>query len=75
MDKKTFGNVMKSIFSIKGIVAVLIISITLGYLSWGFDVIPDKIPILGYVDDVLLIILGYFGVSRLIHKLTKGKNK
>ncbi len=26
------------------------------YLIWGFDLIPDSIPVLGFVDDVFVII-------------------
>ena len=73
MDKKTFENALKSLFSLKGIGVLLALSGIMGYALTGFDLIPDKIPILGYVDDVLLIIIGYLGISRLIHRITKNK--
>jgi uncharacterized membrane protein YkvA (DUF1232 family) len=37
------------------IVAKIIICITLGYALSPIDIIPDFIPILGYVDDIILL--------------------
>jgi uncharacterized membrane protein YkvA (DUF1232 family) len=37
-----------------------------GYALSPIDLIPDFIPVLGYLDDVIIVPLGIIGVARLI---------
>lgn len=39
--------------------------LTLGYLLVPFDVIPDWIPVLGELDDLVLVL---FALDRLLHR-------
>jgi uncharacterized membrane protein YkvA (DUF1232 family) len=43
-------------------------AIVIGYALSPIDLIPDFIPVLGYLDDLLLIPLGIFFVIKLIPK-------
>jgi uncharacterized membrane protein YkvA (DUF1232 family) len=43
-------------------------AIVIGYALSPIDLIPDFIPVLGYLDDLLLIPLGIFLVIKLIPK-------
>lgn len=38
----------------------------MGYATSPFDLIPDPIPALGYLDDLLLLLLGILAVRALI---------
>ena len=40
-----------------------------GYAFSPIDLIPDPIPVLGYLDDLVLIPVGIFAVRRMIPKL------
>jgi uncharacterized membrane protein YkvA (DUF1232 family) len=46
--------------------AKVVLALVLGYALSPIDLIPDFIPILGYVDDLLLIPLGIALAIRLI---------
>lgn len=46
--------------------AKLAIVIVVGYALSPVDLIPDFVPVLGYLDDLVLIPLGIAGVMRLI---------
>lgn len=39
--------------------------VVLGYLVWPIDLIPDQIPVLGQVDDLVLVVLA-------LHHLLRG---
>jgi uncharacterized membrane protein YkvA (DUF1232 family) len=41
-------------------------AVVIGYALSPIDLIPDFIPVLGYLDDILLIPLGIYLVKRLI---------
>ena len=36
------------------------------YLMFPIDIVPDFIPVLGHVDDVLVIILAFWAFARLV---------
>jgi len=59
---------LKKLFSLKGLVGVVLTALGMAYIFSAFELIPDKIPILGYVDDVVIILLLY-----LIGKFIGGK--
>lgn len=46
--------------------AKVVLVIVLGYAASPIDLIPDFIPVLGYLDDLLLIPLGILLAVRLI---------
>jgi uncharacterized membrane protein YkvA (DUF1232 family) len=43
----------------------LLLVLTLLYLVWPFDVIPDYVPVVGEMDDVGLVLLGLWLFVRL----------
>ena len=72
--KKSSGNLKLEIFAIflacrdartpwyaKALAAVVV-----GYAFSPIDLIPDPIPILGHLDDLVLLPLGVFAVRRMI---------
>lgn len=46
--------------------AKLLLAIVLAYAASPIDLIPDFVPVLGYVDDLLLLPLGIWLALRLI---------
>ncbi len=46
--------------------AKLLAAIVIGYALSPIDLIPDFIPVLGLLDDLLLVPLGLYAVRRLI---------
>ncbi|MTI67321.1 MAG: DUF1232 domain-containing protein [Firmicutes bacterium] len=48
------------------VMSKVIIALTVGYALSPIDLIPDFIPILGYLDDVIIIPLGIYVSLRLI---------
>lgn len=48
--------------------AKIVIGLTVGYALSPIDLIPDFIPVLGYLDDVLLLPLGIGYAVRLVPK-------
>ena len=53
------GNYKMSFFTIAAIV------LTLGYVIFPFDIIPDFIPVVGWMDDGFVI---YLLLRRLVHE-------
>ena len=53
--------------------AKCLIFIVVSYALSPIDLIPDFIPILGYIDDLLLLPIGiYFAIKLIPHKLWSG---
>lgn len=46
--------------------AKLILPALVLYLVTPIDVVPDFIPVLGHVDDVLIVILAFWAFARLV---------
>ncbi len=46
-----------------------------GYALSPIDLIPDFIPILGYVDDILIVPIGIFAVVKLIPPEVMAENR
>lgn len=46
--------------SMKQIVAILLFLAALGYMFWPLDIIPDTIPIVGWIDDLFVVLSGIF---------------
>ena len=46
--------------------AKLILPALVLYLVTPIDVVPDFIPVLGHVDDVLVVILAFWAFARLV---------
>ena len=42
------------------------LGLLLGYLAFPIDLVPDFVPVLGYADDVIVILLTLRGVIRLV---------
>jgi len=55
----------------------LFISIVVGYLFSPIDLIPDFIPIIGYIDDLIIVPIGIYIAMRIIPKeiLEESKTK
>jgi uncharacterized membrane protein YkvA (DUF1232 family) len=62
--KLTFFRLMMSDQRVPGYVKAIPVVLVI-YLSIPFDIIPDFIPVLGYLDDVALAILALVLVIRL----------
>ena len=46
--------------------AKLILPALVLYLMFPIDIIPDFIPVLGYLDDVLVLIVAFWAFARLV---------
>jgi uncharacterized membrane protein YkvA (DUF1232 family) len=44
----------------------LLAALVAGYAFSPIDLIPDPIPVLGYLDDLILVLLGVLLVLRMI---------
>ena len=51
------------------LIAKISIALILGYALSPIDLIPDFIPIIGFLDDLILLPLGIYLVLRLIPKI------
>jgi uncharacterized membrane protein YkvA (DUF1232 family) len=46
--------------------ARLVVLAVLAYAVWPFDIIPDVIPIAGWIDDMIIVPLGLWLAFRMI---------
>jgi|WetSurMetagenome_2_1015567.scaffolds.fasta_scaffold1368853_2 uncharacterized membrane protein YkvA (DUF1232 family) len=48
-------NLQKTIYSIG---LIVIIAAVIWYIGWGVDLIPDSVPIVGRLDDLITLLVG-----------------
>lgn len=75
---KKFMEQLKNFFSLRGLLAILLTSAGVGYFLAAFDLIPDTIPVVGYVDDIALIVIVMLALHWLFRRfgwLQKGEKK
>lgn len=66
----------KSIITFKSaIIYIPTIALILWYIFWGVDLIPDKAPFIGWIDDVLALIIGMGVAARLRQTFFPRKRK
>jgi len=41
-------------------IAMIAVLLAIGYIIWPFDLLPDVIPIIGWVDDLFAGLVGVF---------------
>jgi len=74
MLKKAASLVSRDVYTLYAVIknnriplaARIVALLTLGYVISPIDIIPDFIPFAGWVDDVLIIPLGMWAVTKLV---------
>jgi len=61
-----YRNVMKDTRT--PLIAKLLLFLAIGYLLMPFDLIPDSIPVLGQIDDIIIVPLLFYFAIKLIPK-------
>lgn len=69
---KKFVEQLKMLFSIQGLIGLLLTSLGIGYVLSGFDVIPDVIPFVGYFDDAAMVVITFLLAGMVVRKLLPG---
>jgi uncharacterized membrane protein YkvA (DUF1232 family) len=62
-----WGNKQSKIFA--WIKAIIFIVIGLTYIFWTFDVIPDAIPVVGWIDDAIIFLLAAWAIRGAINTI------
>ena len=62
---KKFIEELKGLFSAHGLIALVLTSLAAGYVLFGFDLIPDSIMVIGYVDDVAVVLIAFWAGKAL----------
>lgn len=57
---------LKTIFTLKGMLAIGLMSFALTSFLTTFDLIPDTLGFAGKIDDVALILLGFWAAKDLM---------
>jgi uncharacterized membrane protein YkvA (DUF1232 family) len=63
----------KKVLSWRGLIALVATAVVLWYFLIKIDLIPDPIPIVGYMDDVTIVIAVFFLALYLIEKVVPNK--
>ncbi|MBI2413580.1 MAG: DUF1232 domain-containing protein [Deltaproteobacteria bacterium] len=63
---KVYRLVLKDKRTPKG--AKVLLALAIGYMLMPFDLIPDFLPIIGHVDDVIIVPLLFYLAIRMIPK-------
>lgn len=45
---------------LKRAVAIILFLLAIAYVIWPLDIMPDIIPIVGWIDDVFVFLMGLF---------------
>ena len=48
------------------IIAIIVVLITICYIIWPFDLLPDFIPLIGWFDDIFVGLVGLFALFKTI---------
>lgn len=51
----------------------LLLAVVIGYAISPIDLVPDLVPVFGYLDDVVLVALGLHAAYRLVTKKVLGQ--
>lgn len=65
----------KKVLSWRGLIALVATAVVLGYFLIKIDLIPDPIPVVGYLDDATIVIAVFFLALYLIEKVVPSKKK
>lgn len=62
----------KELFSLKGLVGIGVGALAFTYILQTVDLIPDAIPVVGFVDDAAIVVVAFL-VGKHIYTLLKRK--
>jgi len=70
---KKYVKELKELFSVHKLIAMLLASLALGYVIVGFDLIPDSVAVIGYFDDVAMVLIAFITGGLLSRKVLGDK--
>jgi uncharacterized membrane protein YkvA (DUF1232 family) len=59
----------------KFIVSLILLGLAIVYLIWPLDIIPDVIPVVGYLDDIPLLIATAVYAGHSYRKMKKKQGR
>jgi uncharacterized membrane protein YkvA (DUF1232 family) len=66
---KKFMKELKEQFMLHRLMGIVVASAVLGYTLFPWNLIPNSFPIVGYVDEVLVVIVAYLLGSMIGRKV------